>query len=169
MTISVCVITYNHESLIADCLQSILDQKTRYPFEIVIGEDGSSDNTRKIIERYRQDFPDKIKPLPDEGNLGMMPNFISTLQHCNGTYIALCEGDDYWSDQYKLQKQVDFLENNPDYSICFTNTEYLNQQTGEKKEVVTSGSRTSNFYELLQRNFIATQTVMYRNLNLEPA
>ncbi len=166
MIVSVCVITYNHESYIGECLESILNQKTQYPFEIIIGEDQSTDNTRRIIEKLAA-TTGKIKLLPTQRNLGMMPNFIKTLGHCTGQYIALCEGDDYWADSYKIQKQVDFLESHPGYTICFSDTGYLNQVTGEKKLVSTSLQRTRTINQLLKENFIATQTVMYRNIGLK--
>lgn len=165
--VSICVITYNHEKLIEECLRSILNQKTMYPFEVIIGEDGSTDRTREIIENLVLEYPQKITLLPFQGNVGMMPNFMRTLKHCKGRYLAICEGDDYWSDPHKIQQQVDFLEKNPDYSICFTNTAYYNQRTGDRKEIITSTLRTRNIRDLIRKNFIATQTVMYRNRDLK--
>lgn len=119
--VSICMITYNHAPFIADAIQGIVSQKTNFPIELVIGEDCSTDNTRKIIEQYQKDYPNIIRLLPNSNNLGVMKNFHRTLNACNGKYIALCEGDDYWTDPLKLQKQVDFLETHPDYSLCFHN------------------------------------------------
>ncbi len=110
--VSVCLITYNHEPYLQTAIDSVIFQKTSFPFELVIGEDCSTDKTWKICEEYVQKHPDIIRLLPSKENLGVMPNFIRTLQACKGKYIALCEGDDYWIDPYKLQKQVDFLEKN---------------------------------------------------------
>lgn len=118
--VSVCMITYNHEMYIAQAIESVLMQKTNFDYEIVIGEDCSTDRTREIVLGYKAKHPDKIKLLLQEKNVGMMQNFIDTLKACTGKYIALLEGDDYWTDPYKLQMQVDILEKHPEYSMCFT-------------------------------------------------
>jgi len=117
--VSVCMITYNHENLIKDAIEGILMQKTSFPIELIIGEDCSTDNTRKIVEDYEEKYPEIIFAQYSEKNLGMINNFLNVLQAARGKYIALCEGDDYWIDPLKLQKQVDFLEVNPDCSLCF--------------------------------------------------
>lgn len=123
MLVSACLITYNHESYITQCIEGMLSQKINYDYEIVIGDDCSKDSTTKICKFYAQKFPDLIKYKKRDSNLGMIGNWINTLNECKGKYIALCEGDDYWTDPLKLQKQVDFLEGNKDYSICWTNYE----------------------------------------------
>lgn len=115
--VSIASITYNHEQYIAQAIESWLMQKTDFDIEIVIGEDCSTDDTRRIIEEYRLKHPDLIRVITSETNVGMMPNFIRTLEVCRGKYIALCEGDDYWTDPLKLQKQVDFLEGNEEYTV----------------------------------------------------
>ncbi len=117
-TVSVCMISYNHEHFIREAIEGVLMQKTNFPIELIIGEDCSTDGTRDIVLEYAAKYPDIIRPLLPEKNLGMSKNFMETLQACTGKYIALCEGDDYWTDPYKLQKQVDFLEANEEYSIC---------------------------------------------------
>ncbi|MBX6362195.1 MAG: glycosyltransferase, partial [Acidobacterium ailaaui] len=116
--VSVLMITYNHERYIAQAIDSVLMQKTNFDYEIVIGEDCSTDRTREIVIEYKAKYPDKINLLLREKNVGMIPNFIDTLKACTGKYIALLEGDDYWTDPYKLQRQVDFLEANLAYSSC---------------------------------------------------
>ncbi len=121
MKVSVCMISYNHEQYIAQAIESILMQQTKFDFELVIGEDCSTDNTREICVAYQNNYPDKIRLLLPEKNLGMHKNFFETLQAARGEYIAFCEGDDYWIDPLKLQKQVDFLDANPDCAFCFTN------------------------------------------------
>jgi len=126
--VSVCMITYNHEKYIAQAIDGVLMQQTSFPFELIIGEDCSTDNTRKICEEYKAKYPDKIQLLLPDSNLGMKQNFISTLQACTSKYIAVCEGDDYWTDPCKLQKQVDFLEANEGYSVTFhRNTIFENE------------------------------------------
>ena len=106
--VSIASITYNHEKFIAQAIDSFLMQETDFDFEIIIGEDCSTDDTLKIIKEYKAKYPDIIKLITSESNVGMMTNFIRTLEACSGKYIALCEGDDYWTDTLKLQKQVNF-------------------------------------------------------------
>jgi len=120
--VSVCMITYNHENFIKDAIEGILMQKTSFPIELIIGEDCSTDNTRKIVKDYEEKYPEIIFAQYSEKNLGMINNFLNVLQAARGKYIALCEGDDYWTDPLKLQKQVDFLEANPEYVICANRT-----------------------------------------------
>ncbi|QYS90774.1 glycosyltransferase [Flavobacterium covae] len=129
--VSVCMITYNHEKYIKQAIESILMQKTNFDFELIISNDNSNDTTHKIILDLLEEHIDskKIKYLHNKKNLGMMPNFIQAIQNCKGEYIALCEGDDYWTDPEKLQKQVDFLDTNKNFAICFhpVNIDYQNE------------------------------------------
>ncbi|GAA4321114.1 glycosyltransferase family A protein [Pontixanthobacter gangjinensis] len=127
VTVSVLVQTYNHENFLKQCLDSILDQKTNFDFEILLGEDNSTDSTRNICIEYAKKYPEKIRLFLhyDEnkikvngiitGNFNALFNFYNA----KGRYIAFCEGDDYWTDPYKLQKQAGFLEKNGAYSLCF--------------------------------------------------
>jgi glycosyltransferase involved in cell wall biosynthesis len=125
MKVSVSMITYNHEKFIAQAVESVLMQKANFEYELVIGEDCSTDNTRQILLEYQKKYPDKIRLLLPEKNLGMPKNAINTLQASRGQYIAALEGDDYWTDPLKLQKQVDFLEANPEYSGAFHDIQLL--------------------------------------------
>lgn len=120
--VSVCMITYNHEKYIAQAIESVLVQQTDFQYELVIGEDCSLDGTRAVVRVYGESYPDQIRLLLPEHNIGAMANFAATLKACRGQYIALLEGDDYWTDPAKLQKQVSFLKEHPDYAICFHNT-----------------------------------------------
>ncbi|MBU0580426.1 MAG: glycosyltransferase [Candidatus Margulisbacteria bacterium] len=119
--VSILCITYNHRRYIEETINSFLMQKVQVPYEIVIGDDSSTDGTIEICKSYVDKYPNKIKLLISEQNLGPNKNWIKTYKHCRGKFIALCEGDDYWTDPSKLQKQVDFLEENPSYSLCFHN------------------------------------------------
>ena len=121
MKVSVLMITYNHEEFIAQALDSVLMQQVNFDYEIVVGEDCSTDNTRDILIGYQQKHPDKIRLLLPEKNLGMHENFFQTFKACKGNYIALLEGDDYWISPQKLQKQIDFLDHHQNCSFCFTN------------------------------------------------
>lgn len=132
--VSVCVYTYNHERFIKECLDSLLKQKTDFDFEIYIGEDYSTDSTRKICIEYARNYPNKIRlflhELENKIFINEKPsgrfNLLYSLYKARGKYIAWCEGDDYWTDENKLQKQVDFLENNTEFSLCFTNIQRIN-------------------------------------------
>lgn len=133
--VSVCVPTYQHKNFIARCLDSILNQKTNFYFEIILGEDESTDGTREICIGYAEKFPDIIRLFLRSGKdkifINGKPtgrfNLLENLKAAKGKYIALCDGDDYWTDENKLQEQISFLENNPDYSMCFTNTSLVNK------------------------------------------
>lgn len=130
--ISICVTTYNLEKYISIALDSFLNQKTEFSYEIVICDDKSEDNTIDIINSYIKKYPTMIRLFEAEKNLGMLPNFIKSLNVAKGKYIAVCDGDDYWIDEYKLQKQVSFLEKNHEFSACYANSFVINQETGEK-------------------------------------
>ncbi|EOF9308417.1 TPA: glycosyltransferase [Enterobacter cloacae] len=117
--ISVCCITYNQESYIDNCIENILSQETSFKFEIIIGDDCSSDATRQKLETWKLKYPGKIKLIFNEKNLGPNGNILSVFHQARGKYIAFCEGDDYWIDNKKLQKQYDILKLNPDIDFCF--------------------------------------------------
>ena len=117
--VSVVTITYNHAPYIAKCIEGVLMQQVNFPMEFIIAEDCSTDGTRAICEEYAKKYPDLIRLLPSEGNMGAVMNEQRAFEAARGKYIATCEGDDYWTDPLKLQKQVDFLESHSDYSVCF--------------------------------------------------
>jgi len=159
--VSVCMITYNHEKYIGQAIEGVLLQKCNFSVELIIGEDCSTDNTRKISEEYQRKN-NIIKLLPSEINLGIIPNFIRTLNSCSGKYIAICEGDDYWTDPLKLQKQVDYLERNPNVSFVATNYAIYDEKTNQTKKAATS--KRIDFYTLLKRkNQIPTLTTCIRS------
>lgn len=133
--VSICCITYNHAPFIKECLDGFLMQETTFPVEILIHDDASTDGTDDIIREYAAKFPDKIFPLYEEENkfshgyAGKMDLF--NYERAKGKYIAYCEGDDHWTDPLKLQKQVDFLESHPEYSVCFHNCHYYDFRLGK--------------------------------------
>ena len=160
------MITYNHEEYIQKAIEGVLMQQFNSHFELVIGEDCSTDPTRVICERFAQQHINILRLLPSERNLGMMPNFIRTLQACKGKYIALCEGDDYWTDPLKLQKQVDFLEANPEYVFTFHDCMILNQKTGQQRIRIGDKSidtRIDLISLIIQKN-ISTASLVFRNV-----
>lgn len=120
MKISVIVTAYNHERYISQCLESVLGQRGDFQLEVIIGDDCSTDNTHEIIEGFQLKYPKIISVLPTEKNLGITSNLKRCLDSCSGEYIAICEGDDYWTDENKLQKQKDFLDIRKDCSMCFS-------------------------------------------------
>lgn len=117
--VSINCIAYNHEKYIADAIESFIMQKTNFKFEILIGDDCSTDNTRNKIEKYIKQYPDVIRLISSEKNQGGFENIRKVHKESKGKYIAICEGDDYWTDPLKLQKQVDYMEAHPDCTLCF--------------------------------------------------
>ena len=160
--LSVCMITYNHENFIAQAIESVLMQKTNFDFELVIGEDFSIDRTREICISYKRKYPEKINLILNEKNLGMIPNFINTIHQCKGEYIALLEGDDYWTDPYKLQKQVDFLETNLDFSICAHKVKVLINNKLKEDNFLRITPKISTQEHLARGNYLRTLSVVVR-------
>ena len=162
--VSVFMITYNHENFIRQSLESVMFQKVNFRFEVVIGEDNSTDNTRSIVREYEARYPDIIKPIYHDVNVGGVRNaYEFCFPRLTGKYIACLEGDDYWTDPDKLQKQVDFLENNPGYSFCYHSINAVNDQD----EVIETGRSTGKIqlYKPLQvfHLKITTLSVVFRN------
>ncbi len=116
---SVLMITYNHERFIEQAIESVLMQHVRCPYELVIADDCSTDRTGDIIRRYAAGHPALVRPLWTERNLGIVPNFFRCWYACRGQYIAILEGDDYWTSQHKLQRQIDAMDAHPEWTMCF--------------------------------------------------
>jgi glycosyltransferase involved in cell wall biosynthesis len=167
------MITYNHEDYIAQAIEGVMMQQTTFPIELIIGEDCSTDNTHKICIEYQEKYPDKIRLLLPVSNLGMMKNFITTLNACKGKYIALCEGDDYWIDPLKLQKQVDFLEQNDDYGMVSTlrkNFNQINSKMATPGLKFNEPFKTYTFEDVITKSDIeipTLTTLIRRNILLE--
>lgn len=128
--VTIASTTYNMEAYIGEALDSWLAQETTFPFDIVISDDGSTDGTCDVVRGYMEKHQN-IR-LISTGHIGKMPNFIRSLKESKGKYIALCDGDDYWIDTKKLQKQFDFMEAHPEFSECFTNSYVVDVKTGNK-------------------------------------
>jgi glycosyltransferase involved in cell wall biosynthesis len=162
--VSVAIITYNHENFIAQAIESILMQVVNFDYEIIIGEDYSTDKTRNIVIEYQNRFPHRIKPLLHDKNMGLMRNCIQTIEACCGQYIALCEGDDYWTSPHKLQKQVDFLENHPEYAMCFHNAISICEHGSKEPQTFcpVDQKKIATLEDLIVGNFIPTCSVMFR-------
>lgn len=125
--VSVCMITYNHENFIEEAINGVMMQECDFEIELILANDCSPDKTDEVIKNILSTHPRafRINYIKHQQNIGMMPNFIFAVQQCKGKYIALCDGDDYWIDPLKLQKQVDFLELNKEYVACFHNANVI--------------------------------------------
>ena len=167
ISVSIFILTYNQEGFIANTIESILKQQTSFTYQLVIGEDCSSDSTRQICEDFASRYPEKIKLLESNKRYGLIHNFMRTLKECDGKYIAVCDGDDYWTDPFKLQKQFDFLESHTDHSIVYTGIRNL-YPSGEFRFKQWSHIKFPRFFEeLVLGNFIPSVTAFYRNKKAE--
>lgn len=166
--VSINCITYNHEQYIADAIESFLMQKTSFNYEILIHDDCSTDRTAEIIKDYEKKYPDIIKPIYQTENQYYKGIKVSKINsdRAKGKYIALCEGDDYWTDPYKLQKQIDFLEKNPDYSLCVHAATIIDARTNEEIYDVRPSKISRSFCTeeiiLGGGGFFATNSMVYR-------
>ena len=163
--VSICCATYNHQKYIRDAIEGFLMQKTTFPFEILIHDDASTDGTADIIREYEAKYPDIIKPIYQRENQyskGIKISQVYQFPRAQGKYIALCEGDDYWIDPHKLQKQVDYLERNPHVSFVATNYFIYDEITKGTRKVAIS--KRIDFYTLLKRkNQIPTLTTCIKS------
>lgn len=169
--VSVCVQTYQHEDYIKVCLDKILEQKTDFDVEIIIGEDDSIDKTREICIEYAEQFSKNIRlflhsrvnNIKIDGQPTGRFNFLNCLYNANGKYIAVCEGDDYWTDPYKLQKQVDLLEQNKDLAGCFSNYSVVDNFGSIKKTyALTSEDSIIDHIDVLRSQTPKSLSVLFR-------
>lgn len=160
--VSVFMMAYNHEKYISEAIDGVLMQKTNFDFDIVIGEDCSKDNTRQIILDYQKKYPGKFKLLLHENNIGAIANQLDVFSSCTGKYIAMCEGDDYWTDPYKLQKQVDFLEVNEDFAFCFHKVK-VNRDDKIEDDFMQEVNEITTIYDLAKGLYVRTLSVIFRS------
>lgn len=132
--LSIVTITYNHEPYIRKCIEGVLMQQVNFPIEFIIAEDCSTDGTLTICKEYAEKYPDLIQLITSDNNVGAIANERRAMKAAKGKYIAFCEGDDYWTDPLKLQKQVDFLEDHPEYSVTFHRCKHYNVVDGTIKD-----------------------------------
>lgn len=161
--VSIVSISYNQEKFIKHTIDSFIEQQTDFSFEVIIADDASTDRTPKIIQDCASKYPDIIRPILRKKNIGAVANSIDSLKAAKGKYVALCEGDDYWTDPNKLQLQVDFLEKNPDYALCFHPVDVLFE--GETTHYTFPDNLDKDYFtlsNLLESNYIQTNSVMYR-------
>jgi glycosyltransferase involved in cell wall biosynthesis len=167
--VSIWITAYNHEKFIAEAIEGVLMQQTNFAFEIVIGEDCSADRTREIVLTYKNKYPNKIRLFLPNHNLGMIPMFKASYNLCTGYYVAWLDGDDYWTDPLKLQKQVDFMEANADFVLCFHNIRYVDHIRGIEYGYAGPNHKNpdntlSVKHILHTHNQIFTLSVLYRNV-----
>jgi glycosyltransferase involved in cell wall biosynthesis len=162
--LSVCLITYNHAPYIRQAIESVLSQKIDFEWEIIIADDCSSDGSREIIMEYYESKREIIKLLFQKVNVGPAKNFVELISSAKGKYIAYLEGDDYWSDTFKLKRQVDFLENNQNYVGCFHNTEERFEEDDKASFLYCQLPAASNvsFNDLTPANLIPSCSVVFK-------
>lgn len=166
LKVSVPLITYNHSSYIEAAIESALSQEADFRYEIVVGEDCSTDDTRDIVTRYQAKYPDIIRLLPRDVNLGMQRNYRETVCACQGEYVANLDGDDYWTSPHKLASQVRFMDSRPDLAMSFHRAR-IEGQGKHAGEIIPNGARRDlGIDDLLIGNSIPSCSCMYRRTRL---
>lgn len=164
--LSVCLITYNHAGYIERAIKGALKQEVHLEWEIIIADDCSTDGTAEIVKTYADLYPSLIRTITQDQNVGAAANFEQLLSAARGKYIAYCEGDDYWTDPGKLEKQVDFLESNSDFSACFHNATVEYDYAGTDSHKLVNAERdVFTFGDVIQKNFsVPTCSLVFRNI-----
>lgn len=166
--VSVVMITYGHEKFIKEAIEGVLLQKADFSIELIIANDCSPDKTDKIVSELiiSNETNIEISYKKHEANIGMMPNFIFALNQANGKYIAICDGDDFWNDPYKLQKQVNFLESNTEYVLCFHKIKILKPNGELVDDFITKvPKKHQTLIDLASfGNYIHTPSVVFKNI-----
>jgi glycosyltransferase involved in cell wall biosynthesis len=163
MKLSIVVLTYNQSEYVAQALDSVLEQKTNFNFEIIIADDGSEDGTISIIKEYKKKYPKRFITIQAEKNRGVLKNAKEAKKYIKGEYVAFIDGDDYWTYEYKLQKQIDFLDNNPEYNGIFHDAKivHIDQDADQK---LFSGkefySQSYNYKEIIYPSDIINRLIL---------
>lgn len=165
--VSILCITYNHEKYIAEALDGFVRQETDFPFEVIVHDDASTDSTAKIIKDYQKRYPEVIKPILEKQNRYSKDGvrFVADmLNMAQGEFIAQCEGDDYWTDPQKLQKQIDYMRANPDCTICFHPVRVTFTDSTQEDYVYPQNINTNDFtlLELINQNYMQSNSVLFR-------
>jgi glycosyltransferase involved in cell wall biosynthesis len=163
--LSVAMITYKHEAYIKQAVEGVLMQETNFEFHLIISDDCSPDTTAQIVQDIIDNHPNgyRVKYFRHEKNMGMQPNGLFALQQCKGKYVAVCEGDDYWTDPLKLQKQVDFLETNNDFVLCFHKVNELNEFNSKSTNTFPNITEDHSYkiYDYILNNLTATCSMVF--------
>ncbi|HSX31633.1 MAG TPA: glycosyltransferase [Candidatus Saccharimonadales bacterium] len=165
--LSVCVITYNHARYIQEALDNILAQEVNFEWQLIVADDCSTDGTRDILLDYKKRFPERIHLILQKNNVGAEQNWLDLIAYPKTKYLLYMEGDDYFTDNTKLQKQVDFLESHPDFALCFHPVRVVYEDGSKEEEIFPSVEQRAykkvlKLDDLLAYNFIQTNSVMYR-------
>lgn len=167
ITVSVCMITYNHENYIREAINGILMQETNFEYELIISNDASPDNTDEVVKEFIKNHPkgNLIEYHSHKNNLGIMPNLLFALEQCKGKYIAMCEGDDYWITKDKLQKQVDILEANQKLGLVYTGVKFFKQKEQEFQDIPSRFAKKKEdvIPMMLESKFIEFATTVFRS------
>jgi glycosyltransferase involved in cell wall biosynthesis len=163
--VSVAMLAYMHEPFLRQAIEGVLAQETDFPIELVLGEDNSGDRTREIALEYQSKHPDIIRVILSETNVGMHENCRRTFAACRGSYIALCEGDDFWTDPQKLQHQCSHMEDHPGCVLCFHPVKLLKADSKEPLDEWSPNEERSEWQieDILASNFIPSPSVCFRN------
>jgi glycosyltransferase involved in cell wall biosynthesis len=177
--LDIAILTHNHKDFIGQCLESVLCQKTNYNFRIVALDDCSNDGTTEILKNISKANPDKILLIVNEVNIGALKSATKLAGFVNAKYFCFLDGDDYWCNDNKLQTQIDFLENNPDYAGCFhdakivqanksDNIHFLKRTQDQWKSYSQFNRYSSDFmpWALIERNIIPTASLIFRNTDI---
>ena len=164
--VSVVVICYNQQEFIRQALQSILDQRIDWPMEVIVADDASTDSTPEIIREFDARHPGRIRPVLRPSNVGIHANAVDALNGTRGKYVALCEGDDFWTDPEKMRRQISHLEDHPDVSVCFHPVlcTWEDHSRPDSIQPPAADDRDLSLNALLHENFMATNSVVYRRL-----
>ncbi len=168
--VTIVCTAFNQKDFIAQALDGFVMQKTNFPFEVIVHDDASTDGTTDIIREYEKKYPDIIKPIYQKENQFSQGKDIlidCILDYIRGEYVAMNEGDDYWIDENKLQRQVDFLDANPDFTVCFHPVKVIWEDNSQPDSIFPTPAyrfhkQALTLEDLLKHNFIQTNSVMYR-------
>lgn len=168
--LSVCLITYNHVNYIKQAIDGVLMQKVNFSWELIIADDYSTDGTREIVLEHKKKYPDFIKLILQEKNVGPANNWMDLITYPKSKYIAYFEGDDYWTDQYKLQKQVCFLEANPEFSLCFHNV-FVKHEGVKGKDILFCDKyikEVTSIEDVIANWYIPTASMVFKKILITP-
>lgn len=160
--VSVIMLAYNIGRYIETAIKGVIRQKTDYPIQLVISEDCSTDDTLEICERYKAQYPELITLVRHEKNVGLQRNFMDAHKHCQGEYIAICDGDDYWIDRNKLQRMTDFMDSHPDFAICFHRVINYYEENHSKSLSNGKQAEITDLLDLCSSNFITNSSSLFR-------
>jgi glycosyltransferase involved in cell wall biosynthesis len=163
--VSICCVTYNHEKYIDQCLNGFMLQQTNFAFEVLVHEDASTDKTALIVKEYETKYPNLFRCIYQKENQFLKQNTLVNILFpmARGKYLVLCEGDDYWTDPLKLQKQVDFLEANPAYSFCYHKVDIQNEASRQIGKIYNDPVQDVTTPDIIRSHFIPTLGLVFRN------